>query len=193
LIVRLGEWVLRTACEQATRWPDNIEIAVNLSPRQLEPELPQLVREVLAHTGLSSDRLTLEVTEATVMADSTETTWIIEELHAMGVHLAIDDFGTGHSSLARLRTLPVDQLKIDQSFVSTLGVDTGTEVLVSAIVALSHGSGLIAVAEGVETPSQRRLLVELGCDRAQGYLLSRPIDAESIAKLLHAHVLVQNT
>jgi diguanylate cyclase (GGDEF)-like protein len=192
LIVRLGEWVLRTACEQATRWPDDIELAVNLSPRQLEPDLPQMVREVLAHTGLSSARLTLELTEATVMADSTETTWIIEELHAMGVHLAIDDFGTGHSSLARLRTLPVDQLKIDQSFVSTLGVDTGTEVLVSAIVALSHGSGLIAVAEGVETPSQRRLLVELGCDRAQGYLLSRPIDAESIAKLLHGRVLVQN-
>jgi diguanylate cyclase (GGDEF)-like protein len=192
LIVRLGEWVLRTACEQASRWPNDIEIAVNLSPRQLESDLPQMVRDVLACSGLRSERLTLEVTEATVMADSVETMWIIEELHAMGVRLAIDDFGTGHSSLARLRTLPVDQLKIDQSFVSTLGVDHGTEVLVSAIVALAHGSGLIAVAEGVETPSQRRLLVELGCDRAQGYLLSRPIDAESIAKLLHSHVLVQN-
>jgi diguanylate cyclase (GGDEF)-like protein len=192
LIVGLGEWVLRTACEQASQWPDDIEIAVNLSPRQLESDLPQMVRDVLACSGLRRDRLTLEVTEATVMADSPETMWIIEELHAMGVRLAIDDFGTGHSSLARLRTLPVDQLKIDQSFVSTLGIDHGTEVLVSAIVALSHGSGLIAVAEGVETPRQRRLLVELGCDRAQGYLLSRPIDAESIAKLLHSRVLVQN-
>jgi diguanylate cyclase (GGDEF)-like protein len=192
LIVGLGEWVLRTACEQASRWPDDIELAVNLSPRQLESELPQMVRDVLARTGLRSDRLTLEVTEATVMADSTETMWIIEELHAMGVHLAIDDFGTGHSSLARLRTLPVDQLKIDQSFVSTLGADHGSEVLVSAIVALAHGSGLIAVAEGVETPGQRQLLVELGCDRAQGYLLSRPIDAEAIAQVLLGRVLVQN-
>jgi diguanylate cyclase (GGDEF)-like protein len=193
LIIGLGEWVLRTACEEASSWPDGIGISVNLSPRQLEPDLPQMVGDVLARTGLRSDRLTLEVTEASVMADSSETLWIIEELHAMGVHLAIDDFGTGHSSLARLRTLPVDELKIDMSFVSSLDVDRSTEVLVSAIVALAHGSGLIAVAEGVETAGQRCRLVELGCDRAQGYLLSRPIDAESIAKMLHGHVLVQNS
>jgi diguanylate cyclase (GGDEF)-like protein len=193
LISGLGEWVLRRACEEASRWPDDIGISVNLSPRQLEQDLPQLVGDVLARTGLSTGRLTLEVTEASVMADSPETLWIIEELHAMGVHLAIDDFGTGHSSLARLRTLPVDELKIDMSFVSGLDVDRSAEVLVSAIVALAHGSGLIAVAEGVETTGQRRRLVELGCDRAQGYLLSRPIDAESIAKMLHGHVLVQNT
>jgi diguanylate cyclase (GGDEF)-like protein len=192
LIIRLGEWVLRTACTEATRWPDDIEIAVNLSPRQLEPELPQIVREILAETGLHSDRLVLEVTEATAMADAPETQRIIEELHAMGVHFSIDDFGTGHSSIARLRTLPVDQLKIDKSFVSTLDDDSGADVFISAIVALAHGSGLVAVAEGVETAGQRCRLVSLGCDRAQGYLFSRPVEPHVIAAMLHDRVLVQH-
>jgi diguanylate cyclase (GGDEF)-like protein len=192
LIIGLGEWVLRTACMQATTWPADIEIAVNLSPRQLEPELPQMVRDVLAQTGLSSDRLVLEVTEATAMADAPETQRIIEEVHALGVHFSIDDFGTGHSSIARLRTLPVDQLKIDKSFVSTLDADSGTDVFVSAILALAHGSGLVAVAEGVETAGQRCRLVALGCDRAQGYLFSRPVEAHVIAAMLHDRVLVQH-
>jgi diguanylate cyclase (GGDEF)-like protein len=192
LIIRLGEWVLRAACTEATRWPNDIEIAVNLSPRQLEPELPQLVRDILAETGLHSDRLVLEITEATAMADAPETQRIIEELHAMGVHFSIDDFGTGHSSIARLRTLPVDQLKIDKSFVSTLDADSGTDVFISAIVALAHGSGLVAVAEGVETAGQRRRLVALGCDRAQGYLFSRPVEPHVVAAMLHDRVLVQH-
>jgi diguanylate cyclase (GGDEF)-like protein len=192
LIIGLGEWVLRTACTEAIRWPDDLEIAVNLSPRQLEPELPQMVRDILAETGLSSDRLVLEVTEATAMADAPETQRIIEELHGMGVHFSIDDFGTGHSSIARLRTLPVDQLKIDKSFVSTLDADSGTDVFVSVIVALAHGSGLIAVAEGVETAGQRCRLVALGCDRAQGYLFSRPVEAHVMAAMLHDRVLVQH-
>jgi diguanylate cyclase (GGDEF)-like protein len=193
LIIGLGEWVLRTACKEATTWPADMEIAVNLSPRQLEPELPQLVRDILAETGLTSDRLVLEVTEATAMADAPETQRIIEELHAMGVHFSIDDFGTGHSSIARLRTLPVDQLKIDKSFVSTLDADdSGTDVFVSAIVALAHGSGLVAVAEGVETAGQRRRLVALGCDRAQGYLFSRPVTADLIEAMMRDRVLVQH-
>jgi diguanylate cyclase (GGDEF)-like protein len=190
LITGLGEWVLRAACAQAVQWPDDTEIAVNLSPRQIEPDLPQRVRDILAESGLSPDRLTLEVTESVAMADSAETLQIINELHAMGVHFAIDDFGTGHSSVARLRTLPVDQLKIDQSFVNSLDVDGGNAVLISAIVALSHGSGLVAVAEGVETPEQLRQLIELGCDRAQGYLLGRPTPACEFVTLLHARALV---
>jgi diguanylate cyclase (GGDEF)-like protein len=192
LIVGLGEWVLRTACKEATSWPGALEIAVNLSPRQLEPELPQLVRDILAETGLPADRLVLEVTEATAMADAPETQRIIEELHAMGVHFSIDDFGTGHSSIARLRTLPVDQLKIDQSFVNTLDADSSADVFVSAIVALAHGSGLVAVAEGVETAGQRRRLVALGCDRAQGYLFSRPVTADVLVSLMNDRVLVQH-
>jgi diguanylate cyclase (GGDEF)-like protein len=192
LIIGLGEWVLRTACTEAIRWPDDLEIAVNLSPRQLEPELPQMVRDILAETGLPSSRLVLEVTEATAMADAPETQRIIEELHGMGVHFSIDDFGTGHSSIARLRTLPVDQLKIDKSFVSTLDADSGTDVFVSVIVALAHGSGLVAVAEGVETAGQRCRLVALGCDRAQGYLFSRPVEAHVMAAMLHDRVLVQH-
>jgi EAL domain-containing protein (putative c-di-GMP-specific phosphodiesterase class I) len=189
LITALGEWVLRTACGQAVQWPDDTEIAVNLSPRQVEPDLPQLVRDILAETGLSPDRLTLEVTESVAMADSPETLHIINDLHAMGVHFAIDDFGTGHSSVARLRTLPVDQLKIDQSFVSSLDTEGGNTVLISAIVALSHGSGLVAVAEGVETPEQLRQLIQLGCDRAQGYLLGRPAPAWEFLNLLNTRRL----
>ena len=189
LIGGLGSWVLRNACAQAAKWPSDIEIAVNLSPRQLEPDLPALVREILASTGLSADRLTLEVTEGTAMADAVEPLRIIGELHTMGVHFAIDDFGTGYSSLARLQTLPVDQLKIDRSFVSNLDTAYGTSVLVSAIVELAHGSNLIAVAEGVETEGQRARLVELGCDRAQGYLLGRPTTAEVISELLESHAV----
>ena len=190
LITGLGEWVLRTACTQAVQWPDDTEIAVNLSPRQVEPDLPQRVRDILAETGLTPDRLTLEVTESVAMADSPEILQIINELHAMGVHFAIDDFGTGHSSVARLRTLPVDQLKIDQSFVSSLDAEGGNTVLISAIVALSHGSGLVAVAEGVETPEQLRQLIQLGCDRAQGYLLGRPAPAWEFVNLLNTRRLV---
>jgi len=193
LITGLGEWVLRTACAQAMCWPNTIEIAVNLSPRQVEPDLPQLVRDILAECGLSPDRLTLEVTESVAMAESPETLQTIHELHAMGVHFAIDDFGTGHSSVARLRTLPVDQLKIDRSFVSSLDVDGGNAVLISAIIALSHGSGLVAVAEGVETQEQLRQLTELGCDRAQGYLLGRPTCASEFSALLHDRALATKT
>jgi len=184
LIAGLGEWVLRSACAQAAQWASDIEIAVNLSPRQVEPKLPALVRAVLAESGLPSQRLTLEVTEGTAMADDQEMQQVFEELYTMGVRFAIDDFGTGHSSLARLRTLPVNQLKIDRSFVSSLEEDAENAVLISAIIALSHGSGLLAVAEGVETEEQLRLLVELGCDRAQGFLLGRPVDTSTASALL---------
>jgi diguanylate cyclase (GGDEF)-like protein len=181
LINALGEWVLRTACAEAANWPSGVEIAVNVSPKQVEPGLPQLVRSVLSASRLRSDRLTLEVTESIAMTDEPETLLVIAELHDMGVHLAIDDFGTGYSSLARLRTLPVDQLKIDKSFIDALDSDPGNAALISAIVALCRGSRLTTVAEGVETEQQLARLVELGCDRAQGYLFSRPVDAQSIA------------
>jgi EAL domain-containing protein (putative c-di-GMP-specific phosphodiesterase class I) len=180
----VGEWVRGAACRQAATWPSDLEIAVNLSPRQVEAGLPGLVREVLDENGLSPERLTLEVTEGTAMADDEETQHILEELHEIGVRFAIDDFGTGHSSLSRLRSLPVNQLKIDMSFIRSLEEDPGNAVLISAIIALSHGSGLVAVAEGVETGDQLRILTELGCDRAQGYLLGRPVDASSASVLL---------
>jgi diguanylate cyclase (GGDEF)-like protein len=184
LIGALGEWVLRTACAEAASWPSGVEIAVNLSPKQVEPGLPELVSDVLAQSRLRSDRLTLEVTEGIAMTDAPETLQIIEQLHDMGVHLAIDDFGTGYSSLARLRKLPVDHLKIDRSFVEALDTDAGNAALISAVVALCRGAELIAVAEGVETQDQLDRLVELGCDRAQGYFLGRPVDAATIATAL---------
>jgi diguanylate cyclase (GGDEF)-like protein len=184
LIATLGEWVLRQACAQATQWPQNVTVSVNLSPRQMEPELPRLVAAVLQDTGLAPQRLTLEVTEGMAMTDSPQTMDVIQQLHRMGVHLAIDDFGTGYSSLGRLRDLPVDQIKIDRTFVADLDTRADGAIVISAIVALCAGAGLIAVAEGVETYDQLRQLQALGCDRAQGFLLARPAPADLAAELL---------
>jgi diguanylate cyclase (GGDEF)-like protein len=185
LIGPLGEWVLREACAQAARWPADIQVAVNVSPLQIDSCLVPTVRRILAETGLSPHRLKLEVTEGTAMADVPETMEVIADLHREGIHFAIDDFGTGHSSLARLRRLPIDQLKIDRSFVEDLA-DPGGAVLVSAIIALARGAGLVAVAEGVETDAQLQQLRELGCDQAQGFLFARPADAAVVTQLILA-------
>ena len=181
LIKTLGEWVLRTACREAAGWSADVGVSVNVSPRQVDARLLPLVREVLATSGLPAHRLKLEVTEGVVMAESAETLAVMEELHAAGVRLAIDDFGTGYSSLSRLRALPVDVLKIDRSFVADLPRGLA---LLSAIVGLCRGSGLTAVAEGVETEEQLDVLRRLGCAQAQGYLLGRPAPAAEVPRML---------
>jgi diguanylate cyclase (GGDEF)-like protein len=181
LIKTLGEWVLRTACKEAARWSPEVGVAVNVSPRQVDARLLPLVNEVLATSGLAAHRLKLEVTEGVAMAESAETLAVIEELHAAGVRLAIDDFGTGYSSLSRLRALPVEVLKIDRSFVADLPRGLA---LLSAIVGLCRGSGLTAVAEGVETEEQLDVLRRLGCAQAQGYLLGRPAPAAEVPRML---------
>ena len=183
LIKALGEWVLRTACVEAARWPDHVKVAVNVSPRQVDARLLPLVEDVLRESGLPGRRLKIEVTEGVAMADSFETIAVIEELHAAGVGIAIDDFGTGYSSLARLRALPVDVLKVDRQFTADLDTPRGI-ALMSAIVGLCRGAGLIAVAEGVETPEQLARLRELGCAQAQGYLLGRPAPAADVPGML---------
>jgi EAL domain-containing protein (putative c-di-GMP-specific phosphodiesterase class I) len=182
LIRVLGEWVLRTACATAAGWPADIQVAVNVSPRQVDSRLLPLVEDVLRSTGLAAHRLKLEVTEGVAMADSFETIAVMEELHRAGVRIAIDDFGTGYSSLSRLRALPVDVLKVDRSFVAD---DTPRGVaLLSAIVGLCRGAGLTAVAEGVEKPSQLARLRALGCGQAQGFLFGRPAPAAEVAAML---------
>ncbi|HEX6351469.1 sensor domain-containing protein [Actinophytocola sp.] len=161
-----------------------IELAVNLSPRQLDdPELVPAVRQVLMRTGLPSDALCLEITENALMHDPTLAAQTLSRLRDLGVRLAIDDFGTGYSSLAQLRKLPLDQLKIDRSFVTALGESRDAETIVTSIIAMAHAVDLTVVAEGVETEGQLSVLRRLGCDHVQGYLLGRPGPLEALIEV----------
>jgi EAL domain-containing protein (putative c-di-GMP-specific phosphodiesterase class I) len=197
LIVALGEWVLREACGQARQWHDRypdrppITMAVNLSGTQLQlHDFAATVGSILMETGLRPDALMLEITESQVMEQMSGILANLHELQALGIRLSIDDFGTGYSSLARLRSLPVDELKIDRSFVQEIDGLTDDPPLVAAIVAMGHGLQLHVVAEGVETAEQLEFLLRAGCDRVQGYLLGRPATAELVETLLVQPVLV---
>ena len=193
LITDLGHWVLAEGCRQAGGWarelgPDRpLEMALNLSTRQLsEQGLSKRVEALLDRHGLTPGgvALCLEITESFLLEDPLATGTVLDELRALGVRLAIDDFGTGYSSLSYLRRFPLDALKIDRSFVSGLGVDPDSRAIASAIVELAHALGLEVVAEGVEEEVQLEVLVELGCDRAQGYLFSRAVPAPELWAVL---------
>jgi diguanylate cyclase (GGDEF)-like protein/PAS domain S-box-containing protein len=184
LIVGIGEWVLREACRWATfiGAEHGVQVAVNLSSRQFnDPKLIELVRRVLADSGLPARLLMLEVTETTAMHQTDVAASTLQKLKELGVSLAIDDFGTGYSSLASLRRYPVDQLKIDRSFVADLPAGENAKTLTGGIIGLAHALGLKVVAEGVETEAQREFLAALGCDFAQGTLIGKPVDADSAA------------
>jgi diguanylate cyclase (GGDEF)-like protein len=187
-IIRVGEFVLEEACRQAMAWRDaglELSMAVNVSGRQLnEGGLPLQVATALALSGLRPEWLYLELTESLLMNDTLVTQRSVEELHALGVRLSIDDFGTGYSSLSYLHRFPVDELKIDRSFISDLTKPGVPAPLVSAMVAMGKALGLEIVAEGVETPAQAAQLRVLGCDTAQGYLFARPQHPEGIAALV---------
>jgi predicted signal transduction protein with EAL and GGDEF domain len=186
LIGDLGYWVLRTACAQVSRWPD-LRLAVNVSPLQLGPELGDQVRSAVGVAGLSPDRLTVEITETMLAGDDPQVLRCLQELAADGVKLAVDDFGTGHSSLSRLRIFPIHELKIDKSFVLGLSRGESHIGLVAGVIALAHGIGLEVVAEGVESADEYIVLKNLGCERAQGYHLGRPVPPEDIDALLKQH------
>jgi diguanylate cyclase (GGDEF)-like protein len=172
----LTEWV-----ESAPRL--SLPVAVNLSVRHLrDPELPDQVVDLLRRKAVSPDMLILEITESVIMSDPRRSIAVLSRLHSMGVKLAIDDFGTGYSSLGYLQQLPVDELKIDQSFVQRLA--RGDEAIVRSIVDLAHNLGLVVVAEGVESASVRDRLCELGCDAAQGLFLAEPATPEAVRKLV---------
>jgi predicted signal transduction protein with EAL and GGDEF domain len=173
LIVPLGAWVLREACRTAAGWPEEREVAVNLTARQIaQPDVVAVVAGALAEAGLEPARLCLELTESAVLgAGAAET---LRALKALGVKLAIDDFGTGWSSLGHLRSFPLDVVKLDRSFVAGLGTAPRDDAIAEAVISLAHALGLSTVAEGVETEGQRAVLERLGCDTAQGYLFGRP-------------------
>ncbi len=191
-IQEIGEWVLRTACLQARRWRDAglpaIRIAVNLSPRQFRAaDITARVARILKSHGLDGDALELEVTEGTVMEDTAESIEKLKRLTSMGVRLSVDDFGTGYSSLGYLKKLPIDALKVDQSFVADMVDDSYAQAIVSTTIILAHKLGLEVVAEGVETDAQKQLLESWQCDQIQGYLISKPVSAERFGALLEEY------
>jgi len=188
-ILKIGEWVLREACRWHTfigaRNHDGgeLQIAVNLSARQFnDPQLPKMVARALKESGLPPRLLELEITESTAMQQTDIALRTLKRLKQIGVSIAIDDFGTGYSSLSYLRRFPVDKLKIDRSFITELPGDRDQGAIVSAIVALAHALQIRVVAEGVETPEQREFLRSCGCDFIQGYLVGKPVDADTAAK-----------
>ncbi len=187
LIVPLGLWVLRTACRQAAQWMREgraaLRVAVNLSPRQTrDPALVKNVLGVLEETGLPPHLLELEITESVLMEDIDANIRLLEALHAAGINLSIDDFGTGYSSLAYLQRFPIHKLKIDRSFVQRMPGDG--EAIAGAVIAMAHSLRMQVVAEGVEDAEQLELLRAAGCDLGQGYLFSRPLQADQLASWL---------
>ncbi|MBS0532232.1 MAG: EAL domain-containing protein [Proteobacteria bacterium] len=188
LIGELGAWVLATACAEAATWPDQIKIAVNVSPVQFRSHgLPLKVASVLAASGLAANRLELEITEAVLIRDDEIALAILHQLRAIGVRIALDDFGTGYSSLSYLQRFPFDKIKIDRCFVNDIVEPDGSSSIVQAVVNIAVARNMTTTAEGVETSSQREALRALGCSEMQGYLFSAAKPAEAIQQLLRPH------
>ena len=194
LIVPIGEWVLNQACRQALAWrerqdtPSKLAIGVNLSMRQLQdPHLVDKVDNALRKTGLDPTALKLEITETIVMEDQQHAASVLRDLKALGVRISLDDFGSGYSSLNHVKDLPVDNLKIDRTFVDGLGENPVDDAIVRLIVELAHTLGLAVTAEGVENERQARSLVNMGCDLGQGFYYSKPLRRDAAETLLATH------
>jgi diguanylate cyclase (GGDEF)-like protein len=187
LIVDIGEWVLRTACAEAARWPAPTKIAVNLSPVQFaKPGLVEVVAGALSAAGLDPIRLELEITESLLLGNSELVLGALRDLKKFGIQISMDDFGTGYSSLSYLRQFPFDKIKVDRSFITSLAASTESAAIVRAIVGLATGLGMTTLAEGVETVEQLDSVAAEGCAQAQGFYFSRPLPATEIRAMLGA-------
>jgi diguanylate cyclase (GGDEF)-like protein len=186
LINQIGEWVLATACAEAATWPDDIRLAVNVSPVQFRSgTLALKIVAALAASGLAANRLELEITEAVLIRDDEAALDILHQLSAIGVRIALDDFGTGYSSLSYLQRFPFDKIKIDRCFVNDIADPDGSSCIVQAVVTIAAARHMTTTAEGVETQQQLELLRALGCAEMQGYLFSPAKPAAEIRQLLH--------
>ena len=189
LIEQIGDWVLRTACAEAATWPDNVGIAVNVSPVQFRSQTLSLkVAAALAETGLDPRRLELEITEAVLIADDDAALVALNQLRELGVRIALDDFGTGYSSLSYLQRFPFDKIKIDRAFVNQ--IDRGTSII-KAVVSIAADRCMVTTAEGVETEEQRVAVHALGCTQMQGYLFSPPRQAKEVRAMMAARATVE--
>jgi diguanylate cyclase (GGDEF)-like protein/PAS domain S-box-containing protein len=181
LIVPLGTWILRKACNDAAGWPSHISVAVNLSPAQFRRgDLIKTVADALCESGLPPERLQLEITETVLLQKNAENLAVLHELKKLGVSIVLDDFGTGYSSLSYLKMFPFDKIKIDRSFVAEMDDRADCAAIVGCVIALGRSLGMGTVAEGVETAEQVQLLRAAGCREAQGYLFSRPVPAADL-------------
>jgi EAL domain-containing protein (putative c-di-GMP-specific phosphodiesterase class I) len=190
LITAVGDFVLNEACRQLAAWrsaegcPERLTIGVNLSGRELrDPGLVDRVAATLARHHLAPQRLVLEITENVLIGELGDAHRAIESLTTLGIRIALDDFGTGYSTLAHLRKLQTDILKIDRSFVSQITGKSRDRAIIAAVTGMAHALGMTVVAEGVETEAQRDELATIGCDAAQGYLFARPLAPDVVAAM----------
>jgi diguanylate cyclase len=187
LVGRIGDFVLRRACEDAATWPEHLGVSVNLAAAQIvHPRLQRTVTEALSAAGLAPSRLEIEITETTLLSNDALVTAALLRLSATGIRIALDDFGTGYSSLSYLHRFPIHRIKIDRSFVQRLPEDQGSASIVRAIALLGHSLGMTVTAEGVETEAQRDWVAAQGCDRLQGFYFSRPVSSVDIARVWSA-------
>ncbi len=185
-ILEIGEWVLRSACREATTWAQPLGIAVNVSAVQLHnPNFWQLVHEILYQTGLSPQRLELEITETALIHDLNRALATLQHLKSLGVRIAMDDFGTGYSSLSNLKSFPFDKIKIDQSFIKTIEANGEAAAIVRAVLGLGRGLGLPVLAEGVETSGELSFLNTERCDEVQGWIVGKPASIDVFRHLTH--------
>jgi EAL domain-containing protein (putative c-di-GMP-specific phosphodiesterase class I) len=190
LILPIGQWVLKIACAQLKAWGGtthtrNLQLAVNVSARQFRhPNFVAQVQQALSSNAINPELLKLELTESLVLDNIDDTIIKMHALREIGVRFSLDDFGTGYSSFSYLTQLPLDQLKIDRSFVCNIGVKSADAIIVQTIIGMAHNLGIEVIAEGVETEAQRIFLEQYGCHACQGYLFSKPVPIEEFVRLV---------
>lgn len=184
LIGAIGTWVLKKACADAAAWPEHMSVAVNLSPVQMmDRRLPRIVKNILDDTGLAPSRLELEITETAIIGNDVQALVVLNEIRALGIAISLDDFGTGYSSLSYLHRFPIDKIKIDRSFIDRVPHDADSVSIIQAITKLGASLGMKITAEGIENETQKLFSRSEGCDKLQGYLISKPIPVAELKRL----------